>query len=248
MSIKVRKNPVLLIIFSLRIFFILMVSIILIPFFLIGKLLNKKSILSHKVAVIYAGIFLFVFCIRVERTYDKNFSWDGPYILLCNHLSYIDIPLILSSIPGQFRFIADKSLFNMPLVTPVMKSCGYIPVDRSRPRAVLKTLKAAANCISNGFSVLIFPEGGINHGKDKSILMDFQYGFTKIIEKEPADLLLLTLYGTDEAFKNLLNIRNNIKLHFGPVLQYKDVIKTDRKEIERIVYKNNKSIYNELSY
>ena len=73
----------------------------------------------------------------------------------------MDTPVVLGSIPANFRFLAKKGLFQIPFLGTHLKQAGHIPVPREDPRAAVKTMNLAAQVIrERRISMLIFPEGG----------------------------------------------------------------------------------------
>lgn len=81
------------------------------------------------------------------------------YIFAGNHASQFDIFAFQGYFPYDFRWIAKKELFSLPLFGQAMHQVGYIPIDRSHGRQAMKSLDDAAAKIAAGKSVLIFPEG-----------------------------------------------------------------------------------------
>ena len=84
---------------------------------------------------------------------------DKTYIFAGNHVSQYDIFSFQGYFPHDFRWIAKKELFRIPVFGLAMQRIGYIPIDRSHGRQALKSLDDAARRIAAGSSVLIFPEG-----------------------------------------------------------------------------------------
>ena len=84
---------------------------------------------------------------------------ETPYIFAANHLSQFDIFAMQGYLGVDFRWLAKKELFEIPVFGPAMRMAGYIPVDRSKGRQALKSLNEAAERIAAGTSVIIFPEG-----------------------------------------------------------------------------------------
>ncbi len=80
-------------------------------------------------------------------------------IFAANHQSQFDIFALQGYFPFDFRWLAKKELFRIPFFGPAMIRAGHIPVDRAHGRKALKSLDAAAERISTGTSVIIFPEG-----------------------------------------------------------------------------------------
>lgn len=89
----------------------------------------------------------------------ENLTSGETYVFASNHTSALDIPALLALLPSNFRWLAKKELFAVPVFGPALRRVGYIPLDRSDARAALKSLNQAAGRIAAGASVVIFPEG-----------------------------------------------------------------------------------------
>lgn len=81
-----------------------------------------------------------------------------PYVMVCNHLSQADIPLI-SNLPWEMKWVAKKELFSLPVVGWMMRLAGDIPVDRSALNRKSATLDRAGETLDRRCSVIFFPEG-----------------------------------------------------------------------------------------
>ena len=90
---------------------------------------------------------------------QENLTQGATYVFASNHTSALDIPALLSVLPSNFRWIAKKELFEIPVFGPSLSRVGYIPIDRSSNRSGMQSLIAAAQRIAAGASVVIFPEG-----------------------------------------------------------------------------------------
>jgi 1-acyl-sn-glycerol-3-phosphate acyltransferase len=87
----------------------------------------------------------------------------GPLILAANHISPFDPFAMAAACRARRiapRFLATGGLFRAPVVGPVMRHWGHIPVHRGRP-AVTQALPDAAAALAAGSVVLVYPEGGI---------------------------------------------------------------------------------------
>jgi len=121
---------------------------------------------------------------------------DGSYILVSNHLSYMDRPVMLSNIPVQFRFLAKKGLFQIPLLGTHLARAGHIPVFRDDPRAAVRTMGQAAQAVrERGTSLLVFPEGGRSRDGE---LGEFKEGAAYIAIKAGVPLVPVAINGTRE--------------------------------------------------
>lgn len=118
---------------------------------------------------------------------------DRPYIFAANHQSQFDIFVLLGHFPADFRWLAKKELFQIPLFGWAMRRAGYIPVDRGHGRKALVSLQEAARRIAAGTSVVIFPEG--TRSADGRLL-PFKAGAMVLAIKAGVDLVPLAISGT----------------------------------------------------
>lgn len=113
----------------------------------------------HKVASLWARILLLLCNTRVNIIGRENILRSGPQIFMANHQSDFDILISLASIPVQFRWIAKKELFAIPVFGAAMRSAGYIEIDRINHEKAMQSLEEAALKIRAGQSIMTFPEG-----------------------------------------------------------------------------------------
>ena len=126
---------------------------------IIASFFSRTGNLPHSVARLWGRGILFVSGIKVTVEGLTNIDASQSYIYMPNHLSNFDIPVMLSYLPAQFRWLAKTELFKITLFGLAMKRAGYISIDRSNRRSAFASLKRAAETIRKGTSVLIFPEG-----------------------------------------------------------------------------------------
>jgi 1-acyl-sn-glycerol-3-phosphate acyltransferase len=81
-----------------------------------------------------------------------------PYVVVCNHQSLADIPLI-SHVPWEMKWVGKKELFRLPIVGWLMKLSLDIPVDRKDPRSGATMLLRCLKILEQKCSVMFFPEG-----------------------------------------------------------------------------------------
>lgn len=97
--------------------------------------------------------------VRVRLTGTENLQEGRTYIFVGNHASQYDIFSFQGYFPHDFRWVAKKELFRIPVFGAAMRRAGLVAIDRSKGRDAMKSLNQAAQQISRGTSVLIFPEG-----------------------------------------------------------------------------------------
>ncbi|MBN1364544.1 MAG: 1-acyl-sn-glycerol-3-phosphate acyltransferase [Syntrophaceae bacterium] len=113
----------------------------------------------HKVASIWAKMLLFICNTKVKVIGKENLLNGKPQIFMANHQSDFDILIALAHIPVQFRWIAKKELFAIPVFGAAMRSAGYIEIDRSNHEKAMQSIDEAAFRIRRGKSIMTFPEG-----------------------------------------------------------------------------------------
>ncbi|MBN2731783.1 MAG: 1-acyl-sn-glycerol-3-phosphate acyltransferase [Balneolaceae bacterium] len=115
-----------------------------------------------------------------------------PYVIVCNHLSQADIPLI-SNIPWEMKWVAKKELFDVPLLGWMMKMAGDIAVDRRSRNRKEMTFREARHYLEQNCSVIFFPEGTRSRtGK----LNRFARGAFELAVTENVPILPLVIDGT----------------------------------------------------
>lgn len=148
------------------------------------------------VARAWARCLLMVSGVKVKVEGLEKIARDGSYVFVSNHLSYMDTPVVLANIPVQFRFLAKRGLFQIPLLGTHLARAGHIPVPREDARAAVKTMSTAAQVIrERGVSLLIFPEGGRSPGGE---LQPFKEGAAYIAIRAGALVVPIALKGTRE--------------------------------------------------
>lgn len=80
-------------------------------------------------------------------------------LLLFNHSSYFDIPVLYAYFPRTFRFGAKIELFKIPVFGLAMRLCGVLPIDRRNRNKVMKVYEEAVARIHKGESFALAPEG-----------------------------------------------------------------------------------------
>ena len=81
-------------------------------------------------------------------------------IFMCNHVSNLDPPVVLPSIPGRSSVLLKKELMNIPILGRAMRMAQFVPVERgSRRDAAQQSVAAAAKALASGLHILVFPEG-----------------------------------------------------------------------------------------
>lgn len=114
---------------------------------------------AHNWGILWGRSCLRLAGLRIKVRGAEHIPRGRAALYVANHQSNFDIPILYAGLPLQFRWLAKQELFDIPLFGLALQRCGYIPIDRSDRRKALHSMHAAAQQISNGASVIVFPEG-----------------------------------------------------------------------------------------
>lgn len=89
-----------------------------------------------------------------------NVDWTQPVVIVANHQSMVDIPVLQAALPINLRFIAKEELLSVPFLGRYMKLAGMIGIDRKQPLAALERIQQdAASATADNAAVVAFAEG-----------------------------------------------------------------------------------------
>jgi 1-acyl-sn-glycerol-3-phosphate acyltransferase len=160
-------------------------------------LLFKGSTPYKPLAVIWSKAFLFYLGVKADVRHLDRIKKDTNYVFMGNHLSYVDIFLLMYVLRDRnLLFMAKKELFKIPLLGFAMNNIGMIPIEREDKKDGLKSLLQAAKKISEGYSVLLFPEG--TRSKDGT-LGPFKRGAFLLAVRTGNKIAPFILHGTNKA-------------------------------------------------
>ena len=131
---------------------------------------------------------------RLEERGLENIPAEGPAVLICNHVSFVDPLVILAASPRPIRFVMDHRIFATPIVSFVFRTGRAIPIAPHKvdPALLARAYDEVAHALENGELVCIFPEGRIT---DTGELYPFRAGVHRIIERTPVPVVPLALKG-----------------------------------------------------
>lgn len=125
-----------------------------------GGIFHPYSHFNSGVIRIWARIILLAAGVKLKIEGTENIVSEESYIVVANHQSLMDIPVLAYGLPAPIRFIAKKELFKIPVLGWGMKAAGMLEIDRTNQKQSFDTLKKAEQVLrSNHLSILAFPEG-----------------------------------------------------------------------------------------
>lgn len=152
---------------------------------------------------------------RIEVEGRENIPTDRTYVLIANHLNWLDSFAILATFPTEPRvhFLGDTTLLVTRKVQwALVKSvAGFIPVNRkASPDTVL--FQHVNRCLQRGGVVALYPEG--NYGLAEGEIMPFKKGFAHFAIDNHVPVLPVVLSGTQDLW-----LRKTVRLIVGPPLE-----------------------------
>ena len=131
---------------------------------------------------------------RVRADGLQHVPEDGPVLLVCNHVSYMDPLLLMANLRRPVRFVMYYKIFNIPLMSFLFRTAKAIPIAGYKEDAAVlqQAYDAIDDALAAGEVVCIFPEGGLT-GDGR--IAPFRPGVEKILARRPVPVVPLALRG-----------------------------------------------------
>jgi len=142
----------------------LMWMFLLFPFFIWAFFQKpiKGGNLIYKICRFWGDVFFFMVAIKHRNIFEEQHDKSTEYIFVSNHISYLDIAMMMKVARGQHLRILGKAEMNkIPVFGSIYKR-ATVSVDRSNPAARSKSVKKLITFIHKKISVFICPEGTFN--------------------------------------------------------------------------------------
>jgi len=162
----------------------------------------------------WARISAFLTPMFVTVSGRENIDKKQSYVIVVNHQSGYDIFVLYGWLGIDFKWIMKKELRNAPGIGYASHKVGHIFLDRSSPRAAMKSIEEAKQKLVNGTSVVVFPEGTRSCANQ---MRRFKKGAFKIAFELGLPILPITLVDTHKILGkgsfDLLPGRTQMVLH-----------------------------------
>jgi 1-acyl-sn-glycerol-3-phosphate acyltransferase len=131
---------------------------------------------------------------RLEQQGLEHIPHEGPAVLVCNHVSFVDPIVIAAASRRPIRFVMDHRIFRMPLIGFIFRHMRTIPIAPAKEDAALmeKAFDEVARALDDGDLVGIFPEGSITQTGE---MLAFRPGVQRIVARTPVPVIPLALRG-----------------------------------------------------
>ncbi len=159
----------------------------------------------------------------------ENVPKTGPLVVVSNHASYFDPPILSNCVGRPVAFMAKEELFSIPILKQSISLYGAYPVKREKgDRAAIK---AALTMLNQGWAVGIFLEG--TRTPDSRIYQP-KLGAALIAAKAKVPLLPVSLQGTEQILVKGKRLPQSVPLvvRIGEVIPPPE--STNKAELEAI--------------
>ena len=131
---------------------------------------------------------------RLEHQGVEHIPEEGPAVLVCNHVSYVDVLVISSACRRPIRFVMDHRIFNLPLIGFIFRQVRAIPIAPAKEDAALMeaAFDEVARALEAGELVAIFPEGGLTTNGE---VQPFRPGIQRVLARTPVPVIPMALRG-----------------------------------------------------
>jgi hypothetical protein len=131
---------------------------------------------------------------RIDRTDLDKIPDEGPAILVCNHVSFVDALVLAGCIRRPIRFVMYYRIFQLPILSFIFKTANTIPIagKSEDPEMMEKAFAEISSALQKGELICIFPEGKIT---DDGELNTFKSGVMWALERDQVPVIPLALRG-----------------------------------------------------
>tara|TARA_B100000676_G_scaffold256839_1_gene264368 strand:+ start:411 stop:1142 length:732 start_codon:yes stop_codon:yes gene_type:complete len=179
---------------------------------------------------------------KIKVTGRWHLPKKGPYIIACNHFSYVDPAFFKYAIQKPICFLAASDQEIAKHFMWFIYLYGFIPIDRKR--LAPSTIKLAKKALKKGDILGIFPEGGQTVEGE---LREPKNGAVFLSSIENVPIIPLAIYGAETAWENVFQgirsrVRINIGKPFGPF-----ILSGSKNERDEMLKKNGREMITRIA-
>lgn len=131
---------------------------------------------------------------RVRTDGLERIPEEGPALLVCNHVSFMDALIIMGSVRRPVRFVMYYRIFKVPVLRFVFRAAKAIPIagGKENPELMTRAFDAIDAALAEGELVCLFPEGSLTLDGE---IAPFRPGVEKILARRPVPVIPMALLG-----------------------------------------------------
>ena len=209
---------------------------------LLSSLFDPSGRVQHAFARLWAWMILKSCFARVSTTGLERIDTSKPHLYAANHISAIDIPVLYTELPFQFRIIAKQELFRYPFLGWHLRRSRQIPVDSTSAASSMRSLNRAAETLRGGMPMVVFPEGGRS---ENGQVQPFLPGAFYVAIKTQVEIIPIAIVGTFEMLPiDSFHIRpRRLKMLVGDPIPTSGYTTRDMDKLAAIVQKAVEDLY-----
>ncbi len=125
---------------------------------------------------------------------ERHVPDEGPALLVCNHVSYMDALILSASIPRPVRFVMYYRIYQLPLLNWIFRTAGVIPIAGAKedPALMQRAFEEIDRTLAEGGIVGLFPEGALTQNGE---IAPFKSGVERILAARPVPVVPMALRG-----------------------------------------------------
>ncbi len=154
---------------------------------------------SVYMGVLWAKYSLWISMIRAQVYGSENIDPTQSYVVVVNHESNLDIVGLYGFLPVDFRWVMKIEIRKIPILGPACERMKHVFIDRSNREKAIESLQRAKSQLTNGTSILFFPEGTRNN---KPEMLPFKKGAFRMAIDLQLPVLPVTLRNTGVLLPN----------------------------------------------
>lgn len=138
----------------------------------------------YRLCVLWADIWFALVFIRVKKIYHAPYDGNQKNIIVANHISYLDIPILVKVFRKPLRPLGKIEMTRVPVFGFIYKN-AIVTVDRSDAAHRAASLKILRSVLHKGISIFVFPEGTFNE-TDRPLKAFYNGAFKLAVETQTA--------------------------------------------------------------
>lgn len=161
--------------------------------FVLAYPFDRRRVLVHLYACLWGVSYVWFSPIwRVRVTGRERLPWNGPAVIVANHLSILDI-LVLYGLFRPFKWVSKESIFRIPFVGWNMRLNDYVAIRRGDRESIKEMMARCRAHLAAGSPILLFPEG--TRSPD-GVLQEFRAGAFKLAVEANCPVIPVAVSGT----------------------------------------------------
>lgn len=217
--------------------FIATMLVILLPTWVMGLLPEPKRTKAFiQLSRIWMAVWLPLAGIRLVIKGREKFVKDENYVVVCNHNSFMDVPVTSPGIPGGNKTIAKIEMAKIPLFGLIYRR-GSVLVDRKSEESRLKSYTYMKRVLDIGLHMCIYPEGTRN--KSNNPLKEFKDGAFRLAIETGKPVIPAVLFNTKKVLpqqKVFYFWPLKIEMHFLDPVETKNLEMSDVKQLKESIF------------